>query len=175
MAQGITLHQILYIISFRRLCFQKFPSGRRIIEQIPHYKGSALRTPDLFPFFFGPPLNLIMSPGDLFPAAGDQLYLGHGSDAGQCLSPESKALDGKKILHGADFACGMGKKCGRHLILRDPCSVIRNPDKRNPTLLDLYGNGCRPGIHGILHELLYDSHGPFYYLTSSDLIDRRLI
>ena len=31
MAQGITLHQILYIISFRRLCFQKFHYGRRNI------------------------------------------------------------------------------------------------------------------------------------------------
>ena len=175
MGKGHPLHQIADIACLRGRGFQKFPSGRRIVKNIPDKKGGALRSAHLLPGLLLAALNHIAGSQKLSRCLRNHFHLAHSGDAGQRLAPETQRGDAKQILHLRNLAGGMAKEGGAHLIRRNPFPVIRNPDQRGAALLNLHRNGVGSRVDGVLHQLLHHGRRPLNHLSRRDFIDGALI
>ena len=89
--------------------------------------------------------------------------------------PESKRTDTQEVLHIPDLACGVAQESASHLIMGNPASVIRDADKINPSVFDLYGYRRRPRVDGVLHQFFYNGRRAFNHFPCRDLIDCYLI
>ena len=52
----------------------------------------------------------------------------------------------------------------------DAAAVVGNPDEAHAAVLDLHGQGVRPGVDSVLHELLDHRRGPLHHLAGGDQI-----
>ena len=53
--------------------------------------------------------------------------------------------------------------------------IIRNPDKRDPTVLNLHRNSIRSGIYRILHQFLHHTGWTLHNLSRRNLVNRLMI
>ena len=155
--------------------FQELSSGRCIVKQIPADKCGSVRSPDLLHPGLDPALDTVPGSDQALLRLCDQLHTADGSDAGECLTPESEGSDAGQIIDLLDFAGGMAQEGRAHLVRRDPGSVIGHPDHRNAAVPDLHRNGRRAGIDGILGQLLDDASRPLYDLPGRNLVNCRLL
>ena len=80
-----------------------------------------------------------------------------------------------QIFHFADLARGMTQKCIADIFPFNPASIIRDADQRNPSILNLHGNGGSFCINGIFYEFFDDRRWPLNHFTCGDLIYCNLI
>ena len=90
--------------------------------------------------------------------------------AARASPPEAQGADGLQIVLGAQFAGGVAEKGGLRLGGGDAAAVVGNPDEAHAAVLDLHGQGVRPGVDSVLHELLDHRRGPLHHLAGGDQI-----
>ena len=52
----------------------------------------------------------------------------------------------------------------------DAAAVVRDPDERHAAPLDLNGHCRRPGVDGVLHQLLHHRGRPLHHLPGGDQV-----
>ena len=150
--------------------FQELEPGGGVVEQVAHHHCGALGAAGLFPVHHRAPLQGEGGPQILLRRAGEQLDAGDGGDGRQSLPPEAQGADGLQIVLGAQFAGGVAEKGGLRLGGGDAAAVVGNPDEAHAAVLDLHGQGVRPGVDSVLHELLDHRRGPLHHLAGGDQI-----
>jgi len=63
----------------------------------------------------------------------------------------------------------MPRKRQGHLLRRDAAAVIAHPDQLATALGHVDVDAPRPGIQGVLHQLLDDRRGPLHHFASGNL------
>ena len=58
----------------------------------------------------------------------------------------------------------------RKAVSASAAAVVGNPDEAHAAVLDLHGQGVRPGVDSVLHELLDHRRGPLHHLAGGDQI-----
>ena len=109
-------HQVIDIGAFRHGGFQKFQTGRRIIENVPAYDGCSVRCTDLGAFLLFSPVDHIFDPCQRHRCLCDHLGLGDCGDRGKRLSAESQGTHTHQFLGTLQFGCCMAEKCSPYLI-----------------------------------------------------------
>ena len=150
--------------------FQELEPGGGVVEQVAHHHCGALGAAGLFPVHHRAPLQGEGGPQILLRRAGEQLDAGDGGDGRQSLPPEAQGADGLQIVLGAQFAGGVAEEGGLRLGGGDAAAVVGNPDEAHAAVLDLHGQGVRPGVDSVLHELLDHRRGPLHHLAGGDQI-----
>ena len=64
----------------------------------------------------------------------------------------------------------VAEKGGLRLGGGDAAAVVGNPDEAHAAVLDLHGQGVRPGVDSVLHELLDHRRGPLHHLAGGNLV-----
>ena len=150
--------------------FQELEPGGGVVEQVAHHHCGALGAAGLLPVHHRAALQGEGGPQILLRRAGEQLDAGDGGDGRQSLPPEAQGADGLQIVLGAQFAGGVAEEGGLRLGGGDAAAVVGNPDEAHAAVLDLHGQGVRPGVDGVLHELLDHRRGPLHHLAGGDQI-----
>ena len=175
MGQGQLFDKAADISRFRGRGFQKLRPGRRIVEQIPHQEGGAVRRSHILQPFLPSALNDIAGSHQIFMGFCDQLHLGNRRNAGEGLSPEPQGRNGCQILHLPDFAGGVAQKGQGNLVPRDAGTVVSDPDKGNSAALDLHSDGAGSRVDGIFHQLLHHGSRALHHLTGGNFVNGTLI
>ena len=148
----------------------EFQPGGGVVEQIPHHQGGAPGAAGLLPAHHRAPLQGQGGAQLLLRRAGEQLHPGHGGDGRQGLPPEAQGADGLQVVLGAQLAGGVAEEGGGGLVIGDAAAVVGDPDQAHAAVLDLHRQGVRPGVDGVLHELLHHRRGALHHLAGGDQI-----
>ena len=150
------------------VALHEFQPGGSVEKQVPDSKGGALRTARRFHRAGNAALQAEGSAlrGPLLP--GEHVQPADGGDGRQGLPPEAQGADGRQIPGGAHLAGGMAEKGGGQLPGSDAAAVIRHPDEGHAAVLQIRHHGGRPGVYGVLDQLLDDAGGALYDLPGGD-------
>ena len=94
------------------------------------------------------------------------------ADARQGLSPEAHRADVEQAGVVDELARRVRRERQRHLGRGDAAAVVDHADERPPAVLDLDRDLRRPGVDGVLDELLDDRRRPLDHLAGRDAIDQ---
>ena len=150
--------------------FHEFHPCRGVVEQVPHTHGGALRAPGGRDLTGYAALQMQGRAAVGAPHTGENIQPRHGGDGRQRLAPETQRPDSRQVLRPAQLAGGVAQKRGRQLLRRDAAAVVRHPQVRHAAVLQLHGYGGRPGVQGVLQQLLAHAGGAFHHLAGSDEI-----
>ncbi len=148
----------------------EFKAGRGVVKQVLHHHGGALGAARLLPVHQYPTLQREGGPQGGIGGAGEQLHPGDGGDGGQRFPPEPQGADGLQVVLGAQLAGGVPEKGDGGLVRVDAATVVGDPDQGHTPVLDLHRQLIRPGVDGVLHQLLHHGGGPLHHLAGSDQV-----
>ncbi len=170
MRQGKPGHQISHMTRLRHGRLQELPSGGNIVEQLLDQKRSSFACARIFQIHFLPAVDPVSGPEFLLSRLRDQFYLRDCRDTRQSLPAEAQRPDMHQIVHRSDLTGRMAQERAWHLVPLDSASVICNPYKRSPAVRYLHNDSRRPGVNGILRQLLDHGCGALDHLARRDLI-----
>ncbi len=148
---------------------EELAAGREVEEQVPDLDRRPLRERDVrdpdellpFPFDARPAVSLAVR--GLEQDAGDR------RDARQRLAPEAERRDALEILLAGDLARRMPAERHGRVLRGHALAVVPDGDELLPAVGQLDAQFGRPGVEGILDELLDDRDRPFDDLPGRDL------
>ena len=152
--------------------FEELHSGGHIVKKVFHGDGRPYRAARLGQLAGAFPGQRVPRPDLLGSRAGQYFTFTHGADGGQRLPAEAQRPDAIQVLRAQHLAGGVPQKCLRHILPFDPAAVIGHTDEPYPAVLYFHRNGGRPGINGILHQLLHHRSRAFYHLARCDQLRR---
>ena len=105
--------------------------------------------------------------------AGGDAKAGDRGDRRQRLATEAQRVHRFELLGPLDLARGVGRHRQRQVLLLDARAVVGHANQLPPAVLHVHGDPARPGVDGVLHQLLHDGRGPFDHLPRGDLVDKQ--
>lgn len=109
-------------------------------------------------------------PRFFFAGLRDQLCMGHRRDAGKGFSAKTQGTDGVEVPGRGDFAGSVAQERRFRLYGGDSAAVVGDADIALSAVFDLYGNGRRLRVNGVLYQFLDDGDGALYDLACGDLV-----
>ena len=103
-------------------------------------------------------------------AAGGELHLGHGGYRRQSLTAKAHRADGFKPVLVMELRGGVAQERDARVLGRHAAAVVRDADERRAAALYFDGDGLRPGVKGVFHQLLDDGGGTLDDLARGDHI-----
>ena len=174
MGQGLPLQNAVDGAGLGHIAFHILIPGGHAEKHVPHHDGGAVRAPGGALLQLLTVFNGIRPAHLLLPGLGQDLHMGHRRDGGQCLSPEAQGADALQILRRAQLAGGVAQKGGGHLLLGNTAAVVGDADIGGSAVADLGGDALRPGVDGVLHQLLHHRGGPLHHLARGDHVSHLL-
>ena len=101
--------------------------------------------------------------------AAGQLQVGDRGDAGQGLAPEAQGAHAVQVVERLQLARGVAQHGQLQLLGGDPAAVVADADQAQPATLNLHPHRRRPGVQGVLHQLLDHRRRAFHHLPGGDL------
>ena len=149
------------------------PPDRRVVEQVAdldHRADRAAAGPDRAGHP-GVDRDLRARLGVLL--AGLAADLGDLGDRRQGLAPEPQGPDPEQVLGLGQLARGVRGEGQREVLGGHPLAVVGHPDQVLPAPLDRHVDPGRPGVDGVLQQLLDHARRPLDHLARRDLVDHR--
>jgi hypothetical protein len=83
-----------------------------------------------------------------------------GGDRRQGFAAEAERTDGEQVVDRVQLGGRMSLNSQRHLRRRNPFTVVGDLDQASPSPFDAHPDRVRPGVQGVLHQLLDDRCRP---------------
>jgi len=154
-----------------RLALQELLARRQIEQQIGHLDGGADRRPDLGDADEPTGLELDPGRGKRGVLARRQRHPGHARDRRQRLAAEAHAREAPQIVDLAQLGRRVALEREDRIARRHAAPVVGDPDERPAAGVALDRDRSRPGIEGVVQELLDHRCRTLDHLACGDLID----
>ena len=153
----------LYIVRL-----EEFPSGRHVVEEITDRKITAFGCSGLDGREMLGIGEFDLAADRVFGPAGPQRHFGNRGNRSEGFSPEAEGLDRLQVFRCRNLGSGVAGKAELRLGRRHPAAVVDDLYQGPAGIGDDDGHLIRPGIDGILHQLLDHGSGTLHDLAGSD-------
>ena len=92
----------------------------------------------------------------------------YGRDTGEGLPTKAQGMDIEEILSRHQFARRVPGESQLYLVCWYTLAVVSHPHKPSATLSNLHTDSGRPGINGVLHQLLHHGSWPLHHFPRGD-------
>lgn len=168
--EGNALEFLHDIVQFRVIGLQELAARRNIIEQVSHLEVGPHGTHTGFLAQYLAALYLQARAEFGIQGAGLQRHLRHGHDRRQGLAAETHGAEREKVLGTSDLTGGMAFESQAGIRFTHALTIVYHLNASASCILDIDINIACPGIHGILHQLLYDGSRTLYDFSGGYLI-----
>ena len=176
MGQGLFFDQISDVTRLGLRLAKELSADRNAAEKVPDDDGGSVGCADLLQTDIDGRIGgigskvIIEGPGagNGSPDFGDHFHLGHGSDAGQGLTPEPQGGQAGQVVGVPYFTGRMAHKGPGDLILLYAAAVIRDPDHTDAAVFDFDSDGSGSGVYRIFDQFLHDVERALYDLSRRD-------
>ncbi len=105
------------------------------------------------------------------PVARREREPGDGSDRGERLAAETVAANLRKVLVGGDLGRRVTLERKPRVLRRHPAAVVPDEDALDASVLEIHLDAGRPGVQGVLDQLLDDGGRTLHHLARGDPVD----
>ena len=175
--QGEPLHQLGDVAEFRRRRLQELEPGRDVVKQVLDRDAGAGPRPDLGDLFQSAARAADLDAG-VFVVAGRLGHEGHlrdGRDGGQGLAPKSHGGDLEQVVRRADLRSSVALEGQNGVFAAHAGAVVGDAQEILAALFEFHENAPRPGVQGVLDQLLDGGGGPLDDLARRDLVGGVLV
>ena len=168
--EGLLLHGACRSGALDGIALHKLHPGRGIEEEVAHHNRRADRTARLLAGQELPALEGQMAARQGVGGAGQKVDPADGCRRRQRLAPEAEGTDGLQVLSGAKLGGGVAEEGRLRVLPAHAAAVVADAQEGHAAVLQLHRNRLRPGVDGILDQLLDHGGRPLHDLARSNQI-----
>ncbi len=163
-------HEARDLRRLRGIRLEELAARRQVVEQVADLDARPLGSGDFARRGRRSAIDPDLRAGQAAPGPGPQHEAGHRGDRGQRLAAKAERADGGEIVGRGDLRGGVALQRKHGVVRRHADAVVLDAHHRLAAQLDGDRDVTRPGIDGVLDQLLDHRGRPLDDLAGGDLV-----